>query len=167
MPLSCCVENCSNNAKSQPNLNFQIFFRLIFKYSSIFFHLLTTNWQDTAASTFFHLSLADQLYAEKVIFLHFVTKCNQAYIKYSPKCIQQFLSHRQTRRVVRGYSQAITHPVPPTINTLTAFRYISLNKLVLLLPPHFFFIRTLQVPSKIYTRFRSVLKSLLAHYFLA
>ena len=24
MPISCCVENCSNNAKSQPNLNFYI-----------------------------------------------------------------------------------------------------------------------------------------------
>ena len=57
-------------------------------------------------------------------FCSFVTKSNQAYIKYLPKCISQFLLVRHTWRVPRDF-----HNPPPTslpLNThISLFHYRS------------------------------------------
>ena len=103
----------------------------------------------------------------KWYFCSLVTKPNQACIKYSPKCIWQFLLDCNIWRVPWDFYK---QPPPPTPTPQPStpkqpFPYISLKKLFLLLPPHFFFITTLQVPSKNCTRFQLVLKSLLARYF--
>ena len=100
-------------------------------------------------SMFLHSLLVDQLYAKGVYFCNFVTKPNQACIKYSPKYILQFLLDALS------------------LKTPTAFSHISLQKLFLLFPPHVLFIRTLQAPFKKVTRFQQVLKSLFIRYFSA
>ena len=92
VPRSCCVENCSNNARSQPNLNFYILpsdkqrrWRWVQAIGRVQQRLM-----------FLHSSLVDQLYVKEVYFCSFVTKSNQASIKYSPKCISEFLSYCHT-----------------------------------------------------------------------
>ena len=75
-------------------------------------------------------------------------------------------SHMESRM---GFSKAPPTALPhiSPLNTLSALPYISLKKHFLLLPPYFFFIRTLQAPSKRHaTGFRQVLKSLCTRYSL-
>ena len=70
MPHSYCVENCSNNAKSQPNLNFII---LPSDKQWCQYWLQAINEAPQCLNC-----------AKEVYLCSFVTKSNQACIKYSP-----------------------------------------------------------------------------------
>ena len=52
--------------------------------------LAASNWSDTTAYYVFALLVVQLLHAKEVHFCSFVTKSNQACIKYSPKCIYSF-----------------------------------------------------------------------------
>ena len=101
VPRSCCVENCSNNVKSQPNLNFYIL--LSDKNRHWCWLQAIRQTQHTASKILYYSAQVDQLYAKEVKFCSFVRKSNQACINYSPRCIQQFLSDRHTWRVSQNY----------------------------------------------------------------
>ena len=57
----------------------------------------------TTGPKILYSSLVDQLYATEVNFFSFVRKSNEAWIKYSPKCILQFLLECHTWRVPQNY----------------------------------------------------------------
>ena len=80
MPHSCGVENCPNNVKSQPNLNFYIFLESTMA-------LTASSSSSTTALKILYSSLVDQLFAKEVDFGSIGRKSNQACIKYSPRCI--------------------------------------------------------------------------------
>ena len=84
MLRSCCVESCSNNANSQPNLNFYI---LSSDKNRRRCWLQAIGRTQQCLRFYTCSSLVDQLYAKEVYFCSFVTKSDQACIKYSPKCI--------------------------------------------------------------------------------
>ena len=70
MPRSCCIKKCSNNAKSQPNLNL---------------YILPSDKQRLwrwlqAIGRVLHSLLVNPLYAKEVYFCSFVPNSNQAWI---------------------------------------------------------------------------------------
>ena len=73
-------------------------------------------------------------------FCSFVSKYNQARIKYSPKCIYQiFTKMYLTVSIEPSNIESPTGFLQATLllNTLTTYPHISLKKLFFLLPPQF------------------------------
>ena len=101
MSRSSCVENCLNNVKSQPNLNFYIL------PSSKQWRrrwLQAIVWAQQHLK-FFALLVVQLLHAKEVYFWSFLTKSNQACIKYSSRCIKQFLLNSNTCKDRRHHLQ--------------------------------------------------------------
>ena len=101
IPRSCCVDNCSNNGQSQPNLNFYI---LPSDKQRRRAELAASNQSGIAASKFLHsLLLVDQLYARKVYFCKFVTKLNQACINIQQNVFNSFywtVTHGESHKTI-------------------------------------------------------------------
>ena len=72
MPRSCCCENCSNNKKSQPNLNFCI----LPSDKQRCRRWLQAVCRAQQRLTFLHYLIIDQLYGKEVYFCSFETKFN-------------------------------------------------------------------------------------------
>ena len=82
----------THNQRSQPNLNFYI----LPSDKQRRRRWLQAIGRVQQRLMFLYSSLVDQMYVKEVYFCSFVTKSNQASIKYSPKCISQFLSDCHT-----------------------------------------------------------------------